>query len=110
MPQYEFGSGDKEIADNIREEFNEHLSARDDARTLTVRIADNAPEGVKDQIEAQATESKRETESRSIMGGPLSEGVREKIKDENGFDADIVRTDNPEPVNFSKKRAGIAKR
>jgi len=90
MPQYEFGSGDKAIADNIREEFNEHLSARDDARTLTVRIADNAPDGVKDRIEAQATESKRETESRSIMGGPLSEGVREKIKDENGFDANTT--------------------
>lgn len=90
MPQYEFGSGDKGIADNIRDEFNEHLSARDDARTLTVRIADKAPDGVKDRIEAQATESKRETESRSIMGGPLSEGVREKIKDENGFDANTT--------------------
>ena len=80
----EFGS--KAAADSVREQFEEYLCPVDDDKRLkTVAFTSDTPEGVLQQAEAQAEETRAEDRQGAVMAGPLSESTREKIKEHDGF-------------------------
>lgn len=82
--------GSLEIANSIREEHEEHLCSDDNRAMKTVTFASDTPEGVLDRVRLQAQEDAAEDRQRSVMGGPLSEGTRKKIKKFDGFSREVT--------------------
>jgi len=79
----EFGS--KELADQYREDHEEHLCSEDDARLRTVAFSDDVPEDVLEQARLKAQEGRAEREAESVTAS-LTPGERERISEAGGFD------------------------
>jgi len=81
----EFGS--KQAADAARNQFEEYICPVDDDRRLkTVAFVSDAPDGVLDQAEAQALDSRESEQLSTDMAGPLGQETRDRISEMGGFD------------------------
>lgn len=74
-------------ADAARDEYEQYrCPVDDDRRKKEVAFVSDTPDGVLDEIEAKALESRKEEEQRRQMGAPLSQETRDKISDLGGFE------------------------